>query len=153
MLHPHGQSRAPKTRGCCSGHRIRSRSRSPSRAPRRRARPLPVAERAQPPAMLGAPWPRGLNLAAARDPAGPGGDGECGARGLGQGRAGDFQKPSLEMLSRGVRPRDGLPGRLVGLLRAGAVPRGAADTLGLVFLTGGSGGVRRAATPNWIAGD
>lgn len=112
MLHPHGQSRAPETRGGCSDHRIRSGSRSPSRAPRRRARPLPVAERAQPPAMLRAPWPRGLNLAAARDPAGPGDDGECGARGRGgSGRGGPETSRSpawrcspgasgLEMVSR-----------------------------------------------------
>lgn len=135
MLHPHGRSRAPGTRGGRSGYRIRRGSLSS----KCRARPPPVAERAQPPAMLRAPWPRGLNLAAAPDPAGPGCDGECGARGLGQGRAGDFQKPSLEMNSWGVQPGAGLPGRSACLLRAGGVPRGTADTLGLVFLTGGVG--------------
>lgn len=77
---------------------------APSRAPRRWARLLPVAERAQPPAMLRALWPRGLNLAAPGSPAGPGDDGECWARGLGQGRAGDFQKPELETVSRGSQP-------------------------------------------------
>lgn len=137
MLHPQRRSRAPGTRGGRSGYRIRRGS----RAPRCRARPPPVAERAQPPEMLRAPWPRGLNLAVARDPAGPGCDGECGARarGLGQGRTGDFQKPSLELISPGVQLGAGLPGRSACLLRAGGVPRGTADTLGLVFLTGGVG--------------
>lgn len=120
---------APGTRGGRSGHRIPSGSRSPSCASRRRARPLSVAERAQPPAMLRAPWPRGLNLAAARDPTGLGGDGECGraapGAGLGQGWAGDFQKPSLQRISWGVQPGDGLPGCPVCLLRAGGMsPRG-----------------------------
>lgn len=32
------------------------------------------------------------------------GRGGAGARGLGQGRAGDFQKPSLQMISRSVQP-------------------------------------------------
>lgn len=105
VQHPAGTDGAgsPGTRGGRSRH-IRSGSRSPSRASGRRARPPPVAERAQPLAMLRAPWPRGLNLAAARSPAGPGGDGECGARRLGQGRSGDFQKPELEKVSRGTQP-------------------------------------------------
>lgn len=63
----------------------------------------------------------------------------CGARGLGQWRAGDFQKPSLLMNSWGVQPRARLPGRSACLLRAGGVPGGTEDTLGLVFLTGGVG--------------
>jgi hypothetical protein len=52
--------------------------------------------------------------------------------------------PSLEKVSQGAQPA------CCGQV---AFPRGAADTPGLVFLTGGSRGVRRAATPNRIAGD
>lgn len=138
--HRDGRARSPETRGGRSSH-IRSGSRSPSRASGRRARPPPVAERAQPLAMLRVPWPRGLNLAAAGSPAGPGGDGECRARRLGQGRVGRLPE---------ARAGEGLPGNPASLLRAGGALRGAPDTPGLDFLTGGGGGVRWAATPTGL---
>lgn len=113
---------------------IRSWSGCLSRATGRRVRPPPVAERAQPLAMLRAPWPRGLNLAAAGSPAGPGGDGECRARRLGQGWAGRLPE---------VLFGEGLPGDPASLLRAGGALRGAPDTPGLDFLTrAGVGGWR-----------
>lgn len=93
--------------------------------------------------MLRAPWPRGLNLAAAGSPAGPGGDGECRARRLGQGWAGRLPE---------VRFGEGLPGDPASLLRAGGALRGAPDTPGLDFLTrAGVGGVAREGRVRWAA--
>lgn len=133
---PQGRTgRSPGTGGGRSSH-IRSGSRCLSRAIGRRARPPPVAERAQLLAMLRAPWPRGLNLAAPGSPAGPGGDGECRARRLGQGRAGRLPE---------ARFGEGLPGDPASLLRAGGALRGAPDTPDLDFLT-------RAGVGGWRAG-